>query len=239
MDLSGDYIGLLTPRQLSILRRSETKNDSPQYTTIASFPMSPQIGSAIVKFSQADDNLLLRVCITTHIGIYVYAVRIDFYQPAEASLEACFTRADEYQFSAPPPDFRLIARPLLDRDSGTVSWLETLFAFSPSRSPVRLMIATPGISRAGSSSQDVPCFLPPEREVPALYAFSVRDYDPGLGVLVIGNMIGELAIYSLNGDAGSAILDILDPIMTPEWSGQELLSKVGFDKYHRDCVVPY
>ncbi|KAI0810872.1 hypothetical protein BC629DRAFT_1011995 [Irpex lacteus] len=239
MDFSGDYIGLLTPRQLSILRRSETENDSPQYTTIASFPVSPQIGSATVKFSQADDDVLLRVCITAHFGIYVYAARIDSNQPADASLATCFTKADEYRFSAPPPDFRLIARPLLDGDSGTVSWLETLFAFSPSRSPVRLMIATPGISQAGSSSQGVPCFLPPEREVPALYAFSVRDYNPGLGLLVIGNMIGELAIYSLNGDAGSAILDILDPIMTPEWSGQELLSKVGFDKCHRDCVVPH
>lgn len=227
MAFDGDYVGVLAPRKLSVMRRSHSVQNPIMYTTIASFPLSPQIGSAVMAFLQEDSHTVLKVCITNRRGIYIYSVRVDPCHTTK-SLQARFTRVAESGPSLAITNFRLISRPLIEANFGIVSWLETILVFSPTLNLVRLMMETPGTSSVGSptSQQCAPCLPPSEREIPALYALSVRDYDPGLGLLVIGNMIGELAICSFNGDAGVDVLDILDPIVVQEWSGQELLSTV-------------
>ncbi|KAI0682441.1 hypothetical protein BC835DRAFT_883378 [Cytidiella melzeri] len=59
--------------------------------------------------------------------------------------------------------------------------------------------------------------------MPALYAESVRDYDDGIGLLVIGNVMGELALYSLSGTDFSTTEHCLEPGRFFPWDGKELL----------------
>lgn len=191
------------------MQRSQNEHASLQYTTLTSCP-APTVGAGVVAFTQRDAHLSLQVCVTNLSGIELYSLKI---APLEESLTMCFSKTNDISHpttsttalgdapSLTEPRTRFITQPLLDGNSGTVSWVETLRDLSPEQFPARLMVATLSTLAADHPSlRVVPCFRPSERDAaPALYALSVRDHDPGLGLLAIGNMIGELALYSFTG----------------------------------------
>lgn len=77
-----------------------------------------------------------------------------------------------------------------------------------------------------------------EPELPALYAGPVRDYDGGLGLLVVGNKMGELALYSLSGASLDALQDSLRRTSFPPWNGQELIPTVRLCKSEFADLLP-
>ena len=124
----------------------------------------------------------------------------------------------------------MITRPLIDQGSATISWLEIAAPFRVTRSLpslVQFVTTTESLSGTQSPLDDPPRFELSERGMPALYAQSTRDYDGGLGLLLIGNAMGELTLYSFSGDAFEEIQDILQPLSAPSWDGEGLLPQVG------------
>ena len=92
---------------------------------------------------------------------------------------------------------------------------------------VQFVTTTKGLSDAQSPLDDPPRFELSERGMPALYAQSTRDYDAGLGLLAIGNAMGELTLYSFSDDTFGRIQDILQPLSVPSWTGEDLLPQVS------------
>ncbi|KAI0802103.1 hypothetical protein BC629DRAFT_1496657 [Irpex lacteus] len=147
---------------------------------------------------------------------------------SKTSLEPFLVWSREYQADDPDGAFRFTSQLLFDKASKTVSWLETLSELCPERGPVRFMTTTRSVSSLAAAK------TPPKNTIcsslsgssgPALYALSVRDFDCGLGLHVVGNMLGELAVYSFAGDSVHKVLPLLRSINIPRWSGEDFLPK--------------
>ena len=122
---------------------------------------------------------------------------------------------------------RMITRASFDRSHTTISWLEGACSLSPTCPPVRFMTIAQCNMGAYPSTQELPCFTLSDHDIPAVYAWSTRDYDRGLGLLTVGNTIGELALFSFAGGAFNNLKNTLEPVVIPPWNGQELVSHVS------------
>ncbi len=87
-------------------------------------------------------------------------------------------------------------------------------------------------------------------DMPALYAWSTRDYDEGLGLLAAGNIIGELCLFSLAPDTFCGLKDAIQSVGNLSWTGREPLPQVSIGQFSsmiikfigsedcQDCVYP-
>lgn len=222
MALNGGEVALLTPRKLMVMRQSVIKGHS-QYTTTAALAVNRQVGQAIMSFCGDGD---LQVFISNSDGAYGYLIRRESIVETQGGLEDFLVWVHEPEIGVFGRTFGFAMRLHLDESSNIVSWLENRHTLSPNSCPVRLMTHSSGL--ASLNSQNTSLFTLSEREMPALYALSVRDYDAGLGLLAVGNMIGELGLYCLSGGALHDVQGILQRIPTLGLCGQELLPQVYF-----------
>ena len=232
MTLDDDFVVYLTPRTLHVMKVSPHEEGSVQYSTIATFDFDKTIWHASLALCRDDRGLTVQICISNSRGLYIYSAGpITRYTGAQTSSRTTLLWSREVSIDPEPESpFRMITHPLFDHTSTTISWLESMSDSKLSRNlpaPVQFVTLTERISDARSPLKDPPCFELSERSMPALYAQSTRDYDQGLGLLAIGNMIGELALYSFGGDAFGAVQDALQIVIAPSWDDQKLLSLVS------------
>ena len=237
MVINSDYLAYLTPRKLHIMQiQSCEGHRGVPYSDIASFIIhnENEIASADLAFCGDNHQATVQICVSNIKGIYLYAVPIPFSTMSRVDSRPSLLWSREStrgpQGGYTEETLRRITEPFFDRTSTTISWLERVSYSKLSRSLPAIVefVAIPqDISNVRSGLQYPPCFELAEREMPALYALSARDYDQGLGLLVVGNMIGELALYSFSGDAFTKVQNALQPVHVHPRRGEELLPVVS------------
>lgn len=229
MILDDVYVAYLTPRKLHVMQTHSFMEGGPRPSVVATYPLDRSIASATLTFCRNDEQVLLQVCVTNSRGIYMYAAPISHAASTSTNSRMSLLWLREAGRVVGTP-FRVITQPLFDQTSTTISWLERANYSRLSRSLpalVQFVTIAEDFSHVQSPFQNSSCFELSERDMPALYALSTRDYDQGLGLLVLGNMIGELALYSFGGDAFSRIHSALRSLDVRPWSGEELLPSVS------------
>ena len=229
MILNDVCIAYLTPRKLYVMQSHSFMEESSQHSTVATFSLDRSIASATLTFCRNAGQDILQVCVTNSRGIYLYAAPIPHAASTrtDSPMSLLWLREAGRVVGTP---FRVITQPLFDQTSTTISWLERANYSRLSRSLpaiVQFVTIAEDLSHVQSPFQNPSCFELSERDMPALYALSTRDYDQGLGLLVLGNMIGELALYSFGGDAFSRIHGALRTLDVRPWTGEELLPSVS------------
>lgn len=228
MILNGDDLIYLTPRKLHVLCNQAPEDSVVEYSTVATFTFDRTICSATLALKQDDRQATVWICITNSDGMYIYSAPIIRRISTQEDLPATLLWTCKVGSTA---GFRMITQPMFDQTSTTtISWLETASdsMITPSLpSLVQLVVLTESLSEARPLMDDPPCFELSERAMPALYAQSNRDYDGSLGLLAIGNMIGELALYSLSGHTFMQIQDTLRTIIVPSRDGEDVLPQVS------------
>ncbi|KAI0810865.1 hypothetical protein BC629DRAFT_1720723 [Irpex lacteus] len=221
MAIDGEYIAFLDNISVWIARYS------PSETTVLSLHDSVaveglrDIGYAKLALSGDKGYRTLRACVADDNGLFVYTIPLSYTLATHNNISSqlIWSRAArvfgyDYPFC--------IIRPHLGRSATTFSWLEGhcgTFHLSEI-TPMRFVTITEELQDTDqSSSRQPPTFVLSEIDMPALYAMSVRDYDDGLGILAIGNIMGEVAIYSLAGDDVGSVGQCLRPIVFSTWSG--------------------
>ena len=237
MIMNSDYLAYLTPRKLHIMQIQSCEGHRVvPYSGIASFIIhnENEIASADLAFGGDSHQATVQICVSNIKGIYLYAVPIPSSTTSrvDSRLSLLWSRESTRgpQGGYTEDSLRRITEPFFDRTSTAISWLERVSYTKLSRSLpalVKFVTISQDLSNVRSALQGPPCFELAEREMPALYALSVRDYDQGLGLLVIGNMIGELALYSFSGNAFARMQSALLPLGVHPWSGEELLPVVS------------
>ena len=66
-----------------------------------------------------------------------------------------------------------------------------------------------------------------DRDMPALYMMGVRDYDESIGILVLGNACGELAVLDITGHYSDALTSCLRSIPSLCAEESELMPTVS------------
>ena len=226
MILNDKYLVFLTPLKLHIMRICVLE-DTVKYSTIAKYTLEATIWNATLAFCQEDCPDTVRICTSNSRGMYVYSASLTQPAPPWKDQPATLLWACE---AGSKSSFRMITQPLFDQTFTTISWLETVHNLLVTRSLpslVQFVVLTESLSTTKLPLRDPRCFELWEREMPALYAQSTRDYDHGLGLLAIGNMMGELAIYSFSEDTLRLIQGALQPVVVPSWNGEDVLSQVS------------
>ena len=231
MVLNNDYIAYSTPRTLHVIKVLSREDNGviQQHSTVAKFVLDQALVDATLTFSQDDKQITVQMFTSNGAGIYMYTATIPFSTsvPLKTRMSLLWSReATRNQ----KPFVRTIMQPLLDRTSTTVSWLEKIShtQLSPTLPAiVRFATITEDLSNARSPLQNPSSLELSECLMPALYASSSRDYDQGLGLLAIGNMIGELALYNFGGDALAGMRGALKPLEVRPWNGGVLLPLVS------------
>ena len=225
MILNDEYINFLTPLKLHIMRICVLKDRSARYPTIAKYTFETSIWNATLAFCQEDCPETVRICTSNSRWMYVYSVSLT--APTWEDQPATLWWACEAGFDT---SFRLVTQPLFDQTFTTISWLETASDFRVTRnlpSLVQFVVLTESLSTTKLPLRNPRCFELSERGMPALYAQSTRDYDHGLGLLAIGNMMGELAVYSFSEDSFEQMQGALQPVVVSLWNGEDVLPQVS------------
>ena len=197
------------------------------HSSIATFGLDKPIWGASLAFCQGDDHPSVQICISNSDGMYVYSALLSDLASARASAQVTLLWQRKVSSDS---SFRMITHPFFDQTSTTISWLESVSDFRVTRgitSLVKLVTLAESTSVAHSPLQNPHCFEISERSMPALYAQSVRDYDQGLGLLAVGNMIGELALYCFSGDTFREMQSALPVLVTPSWTDEKLVPQVS------------
>ena len=233
MILRDDNLIYLTPRKLRIMRVRTLEDDTVNCSTVRTFALdvSVNVWNASLALYQEDHQATVQICISNTSGLYVYSTPLTHTIPTQTDLPLTLLWSREVRlYQEPRTPVRMITHPLIDQGSATISWLQTVAPFRVTRSLpslVQFVTTTESLSGTQSPLDDPPRFELSERGMPALYAQSTRDYDGGLGLIVIGNAMGELTLYSFSGDTFGRIQDILQPLSVPSWTGEDLLPQVS------------
>ena len=229
MILNDEYLVFLTPLKLHIMRICVLE-DAVKYSTIAKYTLEATIWNATLAFCQEDCPDTVRICTSNSRGMYVYSASLT--QPAPPWKDQPATLLWECE-AGYKSSFRMTTQPLFDQTFTTISWLETASNFRVTRnlpslpSLVQFVVLTESLSTTKLPLRNPRCFELSERGMPALYAQSTRDYDHGLGLLAIGNMMGELAVYSFSEDSFEQMQGALQPVVVPLWNGEDVLPQVS------------
>lgn len=221
MALTDAQAALLTPKKLIVMRISPSKNGSVQHSVIAIYMLDQPVEYADMVYYKEGPQASLRICLTHISGVYAYSL-----VESVTSSRSRGTLSSALLWSRQG----LIMRPMFDRTRTTVSWLEELFGLSARSPPVHLVTTAQGGAKVHMPPQDLSLFTLSDRDMPALYAWSTRDYDQGLGLLVVGNMIGELALFSFSQGTFCRLKDALHSVNVLPWDGAELLPQVSIFK---------
>ena len=225
MILRDDNLIYLTPRKLHIMRIRTLEDDTVKCSTVRTFALDVKVWNASLALYQEDHQATVQICISNSSGLYVYSTPLTLSIPTQTDLPLTLLWSREVRlYKEPRTPVRMITRPLIDQTSATISWLETVASFRVTRSLpslVQFVTTTESLSGTQSPLDDPPRFELSERGMPALYAQSTRDYDGGLGLLLIGNAMGELTLYSFGSDTFEEIQDILQPLSAPSWDASE------------------
>jgi hypothetical protein len=226
-----NYVGILTRSNIHLMKR-----DSLQYSKVFSLWHGYPLGYGALAFVDKCDKrdtsnheTTIRVVVSNSDWMRMVTI------PVDTPVQNIRQNYPSWWFR-PGAEFddsqECILQPLLGRASEHVSWLQGPSKIQPSLAPMRFVATTQGLS-SGLSSQwcgslsNYPCCILSESDMPALYAASVRDYDEELGLLIIGNMMGELVLYSLSGSTLDNIEGCLRPFLLREHGGKEMLSTVS------------
>ena len=112
-----------------------------------------------------------------------------------------------------------------------MSWIQACPYEPPYLEPQRLLILPGGIAGDGASKCSAKgsarlCQLDAS-QLPALYSMSVRDYDEGFGLLIVGNAFGELVLCSITGSSLEELHDALQAINFPPHRSSDILPQVS------------
>ncbi|KAK7679949.1 hypothetical protein QCA50_016895 [Cerrena zonata] len=145
------------------------------------------IGSAA--FSQVESSL--RLCITYWAGIFVYEVRCDVAKDY-FSMNLLF----QYETRETNGFCPLASRGVLGVTGESISWIE---GDDDSDFTYTTRVASTGIRCCDQKNPKPAVFKWHNENTPALYALGVYDFDEARGVLVLGNVFGELSILDFSG----------------------------------------
>ncbi|KIP09493.1 hypothetical protein PHLGIDRAFT_316246 [Phlebiopsis gigantea 11061_1 CR5-6] len=167
------------------------------------------LGSVAVSASAAAPLSLL---ITSHSGLHVYTVSQDASGAYVADLVAEEAlKASTLLTSAP-------ALPRVGASASHVAWTSTPASFFDRQA--RIVIARVSRDNAAPAGARCPSKIELLSEckdwrLPSLSAMPVMDLDDGMGILAVGNALGELAICNYGGALTEPILGCLRPLPIP------------------------
>ncbi|KAI0689305.1 hypothetical protein BC835DRAFT_1369615 [Cytidiella melzeri] len=228
-------VAVLTPRKLYITQLPSAANQSTQSSkTTILLRVNVFVGYAKMAFALEDSpgptamrEVTLQICISSHSKIAGYSIPVSNILLNGDNLTHYQIWMDGFPRSGGSL-CTFVSEPLFGSTPATVSCLEGIWmgrGMGPMQFNVYANTGRTPTATGSNSRLDIsrPYFSLSELEMPALYAESVRDYDDGLGLLVVGNVMGELALYSLSGGDLSNIQGCLQPVKFIPHRGNELL----------------
>lgn len=179
------------------------------------------IGYAKLALTDDEGHRKLRACVADDEGLFVYSIPLGNILAAHTTISSYLVWSRAARIFGYDYPFCII-RPRLGRSATTFSWIEGQGGTHhlSEITPMRFVTVTEALQDTDHPlHRQPPTFVLSEIDMPALYAMSVRDYDDGLGLLAIGNMMGEVAVYNLAGDDVVSVGQCLQPIVFSTWSG--------------------
>ena len=154
----------------------------------------------------------LSLLITSHSGLHVYNVSQDPSGAYVADLVAEEALKQSAVLTSAP------ALPRLGASASHVAWTSTPASFFDRQA--RIMIARVSPDDAAPAGARCPSKIELLSEckdwrIPSLSAMPVMDFDDGMGLLAVGNALGELAICNYGGPLTAAILGCPRPLPIP------------------------
>lgn len=190
MHMSDGWIVVVRQSVLEIYIPNE-----PTYKFWRALSLAHSVGFASISLTKPRDSadrqsVSLRLCITCTGGIFVYDVLCD-------PKRDIFSVKLIWHYRQPKTDTH---RPTLSRGAlgitgESISWLhgstrdwDFAVRFATARLPIQHESSAPPVVYEWHDD-----------EMPALYAQGIYDYDETRGILILGNLYGELSLYDFSG----------------------------------------